>query len=132
MDPDGQLQIVTPPVASSVPHRARLGWLRVSFRRGRGGAPDTELPEKTLSGHLIELRNRLVISALSLLPGTILGYLFSDKLIEILKAPLPTKDPLQTLDLTGPFMIHLQVALVLGVILAMPVVLYQLWRFIRS
>jgi sec-independent protein translocase protein TatC len=130
MDPDVQLQTVAPPLAGSVPRRSRLRWLRVPFRRGRSGAPGGELPEKTLSGHLIELRNRLVISALSLLPGTILGYLFSDKLIEILKAPLPTTEPLQTLDLTGPFMIHLQVALVAGVILAMPVILFQLWRFI--
>ena len=84
----------------------------------------------TLTGHLVELRNRLVISALSLLPGTIVGYIFSDRLIEILKAPLPTNEPLQTLSLTGPFMIHLQVALVVGVIVAMPVVLYQFWRFI--
>ena len=84
----------------------------------------------SLSGHLIELRNRLVISVFSLLPGTIVGYIFSDKLIEILKAPLPTKEPLQTLSLTEPFMIHLQVALTVGVIVAMPVILYQLWRFI--
>jgi sec-independent protein translocase protein TatC len=84
----------------------------------------------SLTGHLVELRNRLVISALSLLPGTIVGYIFSDRLIEILKAPLPTNEPLQTLSLTGPFMIHLQVALVVGVIVAMPVVLYQFWRFI--
>jgi Twin arginine targeting (Tat) protein translocase TatC len=74
--------------------------------------------------------SRFFIAIFSLLPGTIVGYLFSDKLIEILKAPLPTKDPLETLSLTGPFMIHLQVALVVGVIVAMPVILYQFWRFI--
>lgn len=130
MDPEAQLQSAAPPVGGPMPRRLRPRWLHVPFRRGRGVPPDTELPDKTLSGHLVELRNRLVISALSLLPGTILGYLFSDKLIEVLKAPLPTKDPLQTLELTGPFVIHLQVALVLGVILAMPVILYQLWRFI--
>ena len=133
MDPNAQFQMVTPPVAGSVPRRSRPRWLRVPFLGRRVVPPPSDgLDEsaKTLSGHLIELRNRLVISALSLLPGTILGYAFSDKLIEILKAPLPTKDALQTLDLTGPFMIHLQVALVVGVIVAMPVVLYQLWRFI--
>ena len=84
----------------------------------------------TLAEHLIELRNRIFISIFALLPGTVIGYIFSDRLIEILKAPLPTTDALQTLSLTGPFMIHLQIALVVGVILAMPVILYQLWRFI--
>ena len=43
------------------------------------------------------MRKVPVISALSLLPGTIIGYVFSDKLIEILKSPLPTKDPLENL-----------------------------------
>jgi sec-independent protein translocase protein TatC len=133
MDPNAQLDSVATPVASPMPRRSRPRWLHVPFRHDRivpPGSDDSDGYSKTLSGHLIELRNRLVISALSLLPGTILGYLFSDKLIEILKAPLPTKEPLQTLDLTGPFMIHLQVALVAGVILAMPVILFQLWRFI--
>jgi sec-independent protein translocase protein TatC len=96
----------------------------------RNAPPAVEPAAMNLTAHLVELRNRLVISALSLLPGTLVGYVFADKLIEILKSPLPTKDPLETLSLTGPFMIHLQVALVVGVIFAMPVILFQFWRFI--
>ena len=115
-----------------MPRRSRPRWLHVPFRH-RGGAtppPAVDQSEMSLSGHLIELRNRIFISVFSLLPGTILGYIFSDRLIEILKDPLPTKEPLETLSLTGPFMIHLQIALTFGVILAMPVILYQFWRFI--
>src|SRR5664279_6540508 len=121
MDPDAQLQTVAPPLAGSVPRRSRLRWLRVPFRRGRGGAP-TELPEKTLSGHLIELRNRLVISALSLLPGTILGFVFAGSIIKVLVAPLP-KGHLVAFGLTEPFMIDLQIAVTTGAIVAMPVIL---------
>lgn len=84
----------------------------------------------SLTGHLVELRNRFFIAVFSLVPGTVIGYIFSDDLIAILKAPLPSKEPLQTLSLTGPFMIHLQVALVCGVILAMPVILYEFWRYV--
>jgi sec-independent protein translocase protein TatC len=84
----------------------------------------------SLTGHLQELRNRLFIAAFSLVPGTIVGFIFSGKIIEILKAPLPTKDPLIALGLTEPFMIQLQVAVTVGVILAMPVILYEFWAFV--
>ena len=85
----------------------------------------------TLVGHLVELRNRVFIAAFSLLPGTIVGYIFSDRIIHVLKAPLPNNgEPLIALGLTEPFIIHLQVALTAGVILAMPVILYEFWAFI--
>lgn len=112
------------PSASAAPSRRRF---RLPFRKPSEPTPPVEM---TLTAHLVELRNRIFISVFSLLPGTVLGFIFSDKLIEILKAPLPTKDPLIALGLTEPFMIHLQVALTVGVIVAMPVILFQLWRFI--
>lgn len=128
MEPDASMESVATPAAGAAPRRSRLGWLRLPFRRKRPPKPDQ--PEMSLTAHLIELRNRFFISIFSLLPGTVVGYIFSDNLISILKAPLPTKDPLITLSLTEPFMIHLQVALTVGFILAMPVILYQLWRYI--
>ncbi len=83
-----------------------------------------------LGRHLIELRNRIFISVFALLPGTIVGFILSDEIIHVLKAPLPTDKPLIALGLTEPFMIKFQVAVVAGVILSMPVILFQLWRFI--
>jgi sec-independent protein translocase protein TatC len=118
------------PAAGSVPRRLRPGWLRlppVPFRKRK---PRPERSEMALVGHLIELRNRLFIAALSLVPGTIVGFIFANPIIHILKAPLPTDKPLVALGLTEPFMIQLQVALTVGVILAMPVILYQLWAYI--
>jgi sec-independent protein translocase protein TatC len=84
----------------------------------------------TLTGHLVELRHRLFIAAFSLVPGTIIGFILSGRIIHVLKAPLPTDKPLVALGLTEPFMIQLQVALVTGVILAMPVILYQFWAYV--
>jgi len=84
----------------------------------------------TLVEHLVELRNRLTISVFSLVPGTILGFIFSGDIIHILRAPLPTKEPLEALALTDALMIQLQIALITGVILAMPVMLYQFWAYI--
>jgi sec-independent protein translocase protein TatC len=134
MEPNPQMQSVATPAAGSAEavaarsRRLRPRWLRIPFRNGGDVPPPPET--MTLAAHLVELRNRIFIAIFSLLPGTVVGYIFSDRLIEILKAPLPTKEPLQSLSLTGPFMIHLQVALTCGVILAMPVILYQFWRFI--
>ena len=109
----------------------RPRWLRIPGRRSGDGGPDkpSDAAELTLSGHLVELRNRIYISVLSLLPGIVLGYIFGDEIVRILIAPLPT-DHLVALGLTEPFMIKLQIAVVCGVIVGMPVVLYQLWRFI--
>jgi sec-independent protein translocase protein TatC len=112
--------------------RLRLGrprWLRFPhFRRKK--EERAELKTLTLVEHLVELRNRILISALSVIPGTVLGFIFAPQIIEILKRPLPTDDPLIVLGLTDALMIDLKIALTTGVIVAMPVVLYQLWRYI--
>jgi sec-independent protein translocase protein TatC len=127
----GSQTVATPQATPQAPSRRSLrpGWLHVPFRR----RPEPPKPpvEMSLVGHLVELRNRLFIAAFSLLPGTIVGYIFSDSIIHVLKAPLPNKgEALIALGLTEPFMIHLQVALTAGVILAMPVILYEFWAYI--
>ena len=81
-------------------------------------------------GHLVELRNRVYIAVFSLIPGTILGFIFSGQIIHFLRSPLPTDAPLQALGLTDALMIQLQVALITGAILAMPVILYEFWAYI--
>jgi sec-independent protein translocase protein TatC len=128
MDPEVQMQSVVAPAAGSMPRRRRRpGWLRVPFMRRK--EPPTPVGEMSLTGHLVELRNRLYISALSLVPGTILGFIFAGNIIHFIVAPLP-KGHLVAFGLTEPFMIDMQVALTVGVISAMPVLLYQFWRFI--
>jgi len=124
----------TQPAATTTPprrRRLRLGrprWLRLPRRRKK---PErAELRSLTLVEHLVELRNRVFISALSLVPGTILGFIFAPQIIEVLKRPLPTDDPLIVLGLTDALMINLKIAITTGVILGMPVILYQLWRYI--
>jgi sec-independent protein translocase protein TatC len=130
MDPDARLQSVATPVVDSTPRRSRLPRLRLPLPHRKTPAVDKHA-EMTLTGHLVELRNRLFIAAFSLLPGTIVGYLFSDRIIEILVAPLPKGAlPLHALGVTEPFMIHLEVAVTAGIILAMPVILYQFWAYI--
>jgi sec-independent protein translocase protein TatC len=108
----------------------RPGWLRLP-RRHRNDPPGIDQPEEmTLGAHLAELRTRLFIAAVSLVPGSVVGFIFANPIIHVLRAPLPTTRPLVALGLTEPFMIELKVALTVGFILAMPVILYQFWAFI--
>ena len=83
-----------------------------------------------LTGHLAELRNRLIWSILAIGVGSSIGFAFGDQIIRVLQAPIPPDVPLIVTRIGSAFAIRLQVALVTGVILAMPVILWHVWRFI--
>lgn len=83
-----------------------------------------------LSGHLAELRNRLVWSIVAIAVGGSIGFALGDQIIAVLKAPIPPGVPLIVTRIGSAFAIRLQIALVAGVILAMPVLLWHVWRFI--
>ncbi len=85
--------------------------------------------EMSLVGHLTELRDRIVRSILAVALGTGIGFFFWKDIRNVLIAPLPTG----TVQVLGPgdaFAIALRISLITGVIVAMPVILFQLWRFI--
>jgi len=93
-------------------------------------APAPAAAEMSLVGHLVELRNRLIKIALAVAVASVVGFLLGDQIVAILKAPLPGDKPLFYTALGDAFVIKLKIAIVVGVILAMPVVLYQLWAFV--
>lgn len=83
--------------------------------------------------HLEELRWRLVKSLGSILLGAAVTFFFIDSLIELLIRPtknLSTPMDLQVLKVQGMFMIKWGIALIGGVVLAIPVLTFQLWKFI--
>jgi sec-independent protein translocase protein TatC len=83
-----------------------------------------------LTGHLAELRNRIIWSALAIALGGSLGFAWGEPIIDLLRTPLPQDVKLIQLELGDGFAIRIQIAFVVGVILAMPVLLWHLWRFI--
>lgn len=87
--------------------------------------------EKVMSliDHLAELRNRLIRIGLAVAAGSAIGFLLAERVIEILVAPLPDRQ-VQILGPGDAFVIYLRIAVVVGVILAMPVILHQAWAFI--
>lgn len=89
-------------------------------------------PDETvmsLMDHLGELRTRLFRSILAIVAGSVVGFYFATPIRNFLLDPLP-KHTVQVLGIGDAFVIQLKISMVVGVILAMPILLYQLWAFI--
>lgn len=86
--------------------------------------------EATLVEHLGELRTRLLICILAIVPAFALAFGFHARLIEWLSAPLPDDKRLVTLGVTEPFFTSVKVSFYAAIALALPVLLYQVWSFL--
>jgi len=84
--------------------------------------------------HLDELRRRIIYSCIAIGVGMLVAFFFVDRLAEFVLAPTLRMLPAgATLIITKPgenFSFYLDVALIGGVVLAAPFVMYQVWRFI--
>jgi len=90
-----------------------------------------ELPGMSLMEHLEELRRRIVHSAIYIAAGFIIAWFFRDRLVDFIQAPLlHIGKSLAFTHPMDPLNLNLQVALLGGLILAAPFVLYQVWLFI--
>ena len=87
--------------------------------------------EATLVEHLDELRSRIFVSLGALAVGFTVAFVFHHRLIHWLNRPLPDKNkqPI-TLGVAEPFLTSVKVSLAVGLALALPVVLWQLWSFL--
>ena len=90
-----------------------------------------------LAEHLRELRRRIGRSALAILLLTSVGWVYYDRIIKFLAAPIcdlrRAKTSCGTLYINGvlgPLNLQLKVALTVGVVLAAPIWLYQLWAYL--
>lgn len=93
----------------------------------------------TIWEHIGELRNRLTRAAMGLLAGAVLCWSFREKLLAWLAVPYAVawkqrfpNEPikLQTLAPADAFVNYMQLSLVGGVVLAAPIIFYQLWAFV--
>ncbi|GAB4242537.1 MAG: hypothetical protein Kow00129_01100 [Thermoleophilia bacterium] len=94
----------------------------------------TEAERMTVVEHLTELRRRLILALLALGLGVVVAFIFQNPIFEILKAPLDRAPGVEarliTLSPAEPFMTVLKVSVVAGLLLALPVVLWQFWAFV--
>jgi len=102
--------------------------------KGRKANPDGQM---SLKEHLVEARNRLFKSALAMIPGIVIGWILYDPLMAAVTEPLrdisAERHIVASLNFEGvttSFDLKLQISLILGLILASPVWIYQLWAFI--
>src|SRR3954462_12288339 len=88
----------------------------------------------TFTEHLEELRWRLIKSVVAVALGFTLCYFASDRIFAFMIAPLRQNlQPGQNLIGTGvaeAFFIEMKVGLVGGLFVALPVIFYQIWRFL--
>lgn len=92
-----------------------------------GESSDAPAP---LVQHLRELRRRVGIAVAAVVVGAIVTFAWSDNLIALLRTPLDDT-PLYFVGVGDAFGVRLQLSLIGGVALAMPIWLWQAWAFIR-
>ena len=81
----------------------------------------------TIIEHLEELRRRLLIAIAALLVATAISWFFADQLLTFFIRPVGR---VIFVGVTEAFFVRLKLALLAGVFLSLPVVLYQIWTFV--
>jgi sec-independent protein translocase protein TatC len=83
--------------------------------------------------HLDELRSRLIKALAAVLGGFLIALIFIDEIVAFIMRPLTAVVPggkMIYTEATEPFFLWMKMAALAGLILALPVVLWQTWRFI--
>ncbi|KAA9129788.1 twin-arginine translocase subunit TatC [Marinihelvus fidelis] len=95
--------------------------------------PDTDR-EQTFLEHLVELRGRLLKACLAVAVVLVCLLPFSRQLYHVLATPLmatlPEGSNMIAIDVASPFLAPFKLTLLLALVIAIPVVIYQLWAFV--
>lgn len=105
------------------------------FSRARAHRKGKSSPqgEMSLLEHLEELRRRLIVCLVAVGVATVVGFVFSEQLMQWLLrlvAEIPGIT-IQAIEIPEKFATSLRLSLIVGIALAMPVIVYQVWRFLR-
>ncbi len=111
------------------------GGFRNVFRRGKGRTERVQqhADTMTLQEHMMEFRNRLVKTVLGIAFGTAVGFFFAGRVINYMMGiatAVDTRIQILTLEPTEGFATYFQIALYIGIIVASPIVFYQIVRFL--
>lgn len=82
-----------------------------------------------LADHLRELRRRVAVAVAAILVGSVVSFLNADALIALLRAPLDGAK-LYFVGVGDAFGVRMQLSLIGGLALAMPIILWQAWAFV--
>jgi len=97
---------------------------------GKTPLPEEELP---ITEHVEELRERLIKSAIAVVVGFFIAWPFKKEILLFLERPLPDNLKGKLIFLSPPeaFFTALKVSFFAGLLIALPFVLYQLWKFVE-
>ena len=90
---------------------------------------DSNLP---LLEHVLALRKVLIISAYAIVLGSIIGWFFSDLVFAYLARPVTLLEDIRFITTTPmePMLVKIKVSMFIGVSLALPVLMWQIWSFV--
>lgn len=92
------------------------------------------MQSESFISHLIELRNRLLRSALGFLIALVMLLPFANQLYSLLAQPLLKKLPaggkMIATSVTTPFFVPMKVAMLAAFVISLPYILYQIWAFV--
>ncbi|AQT68572.1 Sec-independent protein translocase protein TatCy [Anaerohalosphaera lusitana] len=98
-----------------------------------------KLASMSLGDHLEELRIRLMLAIGGVFAGMIIGMILAGRLISFLVAQYrgimeeAGKEPsMQFIEMADPIIVYLKISLFIGVVIAAPWIIYQLWAFVAS
>jgi sec-independent protein translocase protein TatC len=86
--------------------------------------------EMSIWDHLEELRKRLLVAILALVAAAGLAFYFAPNLLNILASPVGGLENLHVIRVTENISVTMKVSLLGGLILAMPVIVYELLAYI--
>ena len=114
--------------------------MKVIPRRRR--TPDQRVGAMTVVEHLEELRHRLIVCLYAVAGGAVVGWILFTPFMNLIESPYcdylaahPEQAPTSgcALYFTAPLdatLVKIKVVVFLGLVLALPVILYQLWAFV--
>jgi sec-independent protein translocase protein TatC len=101
------------------------------------GKAEDDLPAMGFLDHLEELRKRLIYSIIAVAVGFFVCWAYAERIYDVIQRPVidalkhnGVPERLTFLSPTEPFNLYLKTALLAGLFVASPYVLYQVWMFI--
>ena len=91
-----------------------------------------EAEKLPISTHLEELRQTLLLSLLGLVAGVIVTVFFVNPILDILTQPIGGLQNLFAIEVTETMSVYMRIALLGGLIIALPWIVFQLLRFISK
>lgn len=88
--------------------------------------------KQTIIEHLEDLRKSLLISIVAIIIAAFFAFYYSEQILSIIMSPLTSlNENLIVTGVTEAFFVKLKLSFIAGFVLAFPVVVWALWRFVK-